>query len=202
MIAEKPKYGTSPIIDRMASDPKWSEEFAKLGKLKVKDGVTGVDILSEAWYMNGHYIPRSFHSAIEVDDKFILAWFWKNKNPKLFRMTHRQMDSVLLQIKYTGPLGIICTVSKEDGVPYYVRFSPKFNVGDYLREIFEDNYSGIMESLEDGKIPDLNPSCEWFGFIQNKGHGPTFESLRKDMSIDVVNAMKEKLDMLRQWNYF
>jgi hypothetical protein len=197
----KLQYGVSPLIEKLSLDKDWATKFARLGKLKVSDSpIVGIEVLTEAWYLNGKPIKHSLHSMMEIEERIALVWFWKNKQPRIYRLTHKLIEPLLFEVKYNGALGIHSIISEQDGLSYFMEFVPRFSAVDYVVNALGYNLEKLVELIESNE--EIKPSYDWFGGIQNNGNGIAINEFIKDICENPVAEMKRQIEFLRKWKYF
>ncbi len=154
----------------------WPEPFNFI----LQEKIDGVEISVEGFYINGELVPGTLNSTLESKRLFegdrgpntgcmgSVVWFWKEKRPKIYRMTLQKIEPFLRRFNYCGPLDVNCIVSEEDKMPYFLEFTTRFGY-DAFYALFEGmNYgmANFIVCLADGKPPVLKRSFEWLGAVR------------------------------------
>lgn len=132
----------------------------------------GVEVSSEAWFVDGIYIPNSYSNTWEQKKdrdgdigqqtgcqsstvKF-------NACPILYDELFVKLSPMLLEHKYTGPLDVNCIVSDE-GVPYFLEFTARMGYSAIYAfcTLLNIPIGEFIEMIAKGDIPELEPSDEW-----------------------------------------
>lgn len=148
----------------------------------LQERIYGVEVSTEVWYIDGEPIPNSLNSTFETKRFMVgdvgpnsgcmssLVWFWKNKDAKIYRLTHKLFEPYVKRFKYSGPLDINCIVSEKDKLPYFLEFTSRFgyNAVYAFYEGVRDktNFSELFNSLANGNMPKIEPSYNWLGAIR------------------------------------
>jgi phosphoribosylamine-glycine ligase len=185
--AFKPQDNKSPVktyvsqtTDEMLEMMEW---FKKSWKGKVdfilQGKIDGTEVSTEAWYVNGEFVPNSINSTIELKrlmegDKGpntgcmgSVVWFWKKQNPKIYKHTLARIEPFLKRHKYNGPLDMNCIVSDKDGLPYFLEFTSRFGYNALYAAIPElEPIDEFLAKCARGELPTIRPSYKWTGAVR------------------------------------
>jgi len=146
----------------------------------LQEKIEGVEISTEMFYVDGAPVPGSLNSTLELkrfmnDDKGpqtgcsgSVVRFWKQSDPKIYRLSLKKMGSFLKRFKYNAPLDVNCIISEEDKLPYFLEFSSRFgyNAIYALAEGLNMKIGDFVSQMASGDIPELKPSFDWLGAIR------------------------------------
>ena len=146
----------------------------------LQEKIEGVEISTEMFYANGVPVSGSLNSTLELkrlmnDDKGpqtgcsgSVVRFWKQPDPKIYRLSLKKMDSFLKRFKYSAPLDVNCIISEKDKLPYFLEFSSRFgyNAIYALAEGLNMKIGDFVLEMASGELPELKPSFDWLGAIR------------------------------------
>jgi phosphoribosylamine--glycine ligase len=139
--------------------------------------VDGIEVSSEAWFVNGEYIPDSYNNTWETkrfmnDDLSCNTGCMSsivkfNACPKLFDKTFKKLAPWLKLHKYTGALDINCIIDYE-GTPYMLEWTARMGYSAIYAfcALLDMPISEFIATIAEGKIPDIEPSDEWAGALR------------------------------------
>jgi len=125
-----------------------------IGDFILQEFIDGVEMAWEAWYSNGQQVGEI---NMTFDEKKL---FDHDKGPtvggtvnvdiirdttnRLYKETSEGIEKILEGIKYTGPFDAAFLISRADGKPYFMEFTPRFG--------YPSSYN-ILHGTEDvGKV--------------------------------------------------
>jgi hypothetical protein len=137
------------------------------------------------YYVNG--ILRYLYSYIDINDITLLR-FWKNKCPKIYRMTLQKIELFLNQFKYNGLLTCNIQIGQnrtkvigwDTQIPHKIVLS--------LLEAVNQPYNQWLLNTVSGNIKE--PSYEW--------HGQNGNIISQNKVLTIAD---KELKQLRQWKY-
>lgn len=184
----KPTDNKSPAYTYVSTDKddliEMLSYFQKIWQGKVdfilQERIDGVEISTECFYVNGKSVPNSLNSTIEQKRFFegdkgentgcmnSIVRFWKNQNPKIYRLTLKKIEPFLKRFKYNAPLDVNCIISNKDHLPYFCEFSARigYNAVYAFCEGLNMELGKFFSALASGQIPKLNPSYDWLGAVR------------------------------------
>jgi phosphoribosylamine--glycine ligase len=137
----------------------------------------GVEVSSEAWFVDGEYIPNSYNNTWE-QKKFLVGSLGPNTGcmsstvkfnacPPLYNETFKKLEKWIKLKKYTGPLDINCIVGY-DGTPYMLEWTARMGYSAIYAfcVLLNMPISEFIETIANGKIPKIKPSTEWSGALR------------------------------------
>lgn len=188
----KPLDNKSPAFTYKAIDSEDMVEmltyFHKIWQGKVEfilqERINGTEVSTECFYVNGEPVPNSLNSTLECkrflnDDKgpntgcsTSVVWFWKQPNPKIYRLGLKRMEPFLKRFQYNAPLDCNIIISEKDKMPYFIEWTSRFgysaiyalcegmgvDVGKFISDLANGN-SGANGSL-------LRPYYGWLGSVR------------------------------------
>ncbi len=145
----------------------------------LQEKIDGTELSCEAWYVDGEIVPNSINSTVETK-RFMegdkgpncgcmgsVVWFWKQKNPKIFRHTLARLQPFLKRYKYNGPLDVNCIVSEKDGLPYFLEFTARFGYSALYAAASElGKLDDLFITLATGKTPVIQPTYRYCGAVR------------------------------------
>jgi len=146
----------------------------------LQEKIDGVEVSVEGFYIDGQLVPQSLNSTIECK-KFMdgdkgentgcqgsVVWFWRKKDPKLYRLSLRKAEPFLRRFKYSGPLDCNCIVSAKDQMPYFLEWTARFGYSAIyaLSEGLNCKVGDFIAGLAAGDPPKLRPSYDWLGAVR------------------------------------
>jgi len=196
----KPQDNKSPAFTYVPDDQEdlaeMLEYFSKTWTAKIdfvlQEKIEGVEISTEAWYVNGELVPNSINSTLETK-RFLdgdygpntgctssTVWFWPEKAPNkwakrtepttatIYRLTLKMMESFLKRYKYNGPLDINTIISEKDKLPYFLEYTARtgYSALYALCEGLNMEIGQFFSELASGEIPELKPSYDYLGAVR------------------------------------
>lgn len=184
----KPTDNASPAYTYVSTDKEDLIEmlsyFQKIWKGKVEfilqEKIEGVELSCERFYVNGEPVSNSLNSTLEVK-RFMdgdngpqtgcqgsVVWFWKQTNPKIYRLGLKKVEPFLKRFKYNAPLDVNCIISDKDKLPYFCEFSSRigYNAIYALCEGLNMEVGKFFSDMASGQIPKLSPSYDWLGAVR------------------------------------
>lgn len=137
----------------------------------------GIEVSSEAWYVDGVYVPNSYNNTWETK---------RDRNDDIGAMTGCQSSTVKFNAcpilydelfvklapwiklhKYTGPLDINCIIDYQ-GIPRMLEFTARMGYSAIYAfcEILDIPISEFIATIAEGKIPKIKPYNEWAGALR------------------------------------
>lgn len=179
----KPQDNKSPCFTYVSEGP--DDMIDMLGYFKglwpkmefvLQEKVEGVEVSTEAWYVNGELVPNSINSTIETK-RFMdgdkgpncgcmtsVVWFYKGK-PKIYFQTLGKLEKFLKRKRYSGPLDINCIVTK-DG-PYFLELTTRFGYNAVYAALNQlPEFGNFLADLAHGRIPKIKPSQNYSAAIR------------------------------------
>jgi phosphoribosylamine--glycine ligase len=184
----KPENNQLPVYTYVSTDTEDMLEmlgyFKKMWQGKVdfvlQEKIDGIEISVEGFYLDGELVPNSLNSTLE-SKRFMegnkgentgcqgsLVWFWKKKEPKIYRLSLKRIEPFLRRFKYSGPLDCNCIVSGRDQMPYFLEWTARFGYSAIyaLAEGLNVSVSDFIGDLAAGEVPSLKPSYDWLGAVR------------------------------------
>ncbi len=138
--------------------------------------VEGVEVSTEAWFVNGELVPNSINSTIETK-RFMdgdkgpncgcmtsVVWFYKGK-PKIYFHTLGKLEKFLKTKRYSGPLDMNCIFTK-DG-PYFIELTTRFGYNAIYAALQQlPEFGSFLADLAKGKIPKIKPSTDYSAAVR------------------------------------
>lgn len=135
--AETSYVGSSP--DDMIAQLEYfqKEKLIESGtKFILQEKLEGVELSTEQWFYNGNPV---FPANGTMETKKLMdndlgpntgcssstCWFYEVDQPKIIKETLAKVYPLMKQTKFTGPLDINCIISKKDGLPYGIEWTPR-----------------------------------------------------------------------------
>jgi len=186
----KPENNQTPAFTYLSTDTEDMVEmldyFEGIWENKVdfllQEYVTGVELSVEGWYKNGLLIPGSLNSTLEQkrfleDDRGAqtgcmgsVVRFWREKQPKIYRLTLKKLESFLRRFKYSGALDCNTIISEKEQLPYFLEFTARFGYNALYAacEGLRGKISTLMADLAnpDDAGPVMRASGEWLGAVR------------------------------------
>lgn len=139
-----------------------------------------VEISTECFYVNGEPVPNSLNSTLETkkflnDDKgpntgcqSSVVWFWKQNNPKIYRLGLKKIEPFLKRSKYNAPLDVNMMISEKDNLPYFLEWTTRFGYSAIyaLCEGLNMEVGKFISEMASGQMPKLRPSYDWLGAVR------------------------------------
>ena len=140
------------------------------GDFILQDFVDGWEISTEGWFSNGNPIPALANGTMERK-KFLtgdlgcqtgsessVVWPYGTDRTKIFQKTLWKMYPILKEMKFTGPIDINAIISKQDGQPYFLEFTPRFGYSAFyaLAELIDGHLGQFFYDIALGKLDDIS----------------------------------------------
>ena len=143
----------------------------------LQEMIEGAEVSSECWFVNGEPLVGSFNNTFELKrdktgDKgpntgcqFSAVKF--NAYPKLYDLFDK-IGKWCKKVKLHGPLDLNCMVSKIDGKPYLLEFTPRMGYSAMYAFVQGLNMkvADFISACARGEMPDLKPSTDWLGALR------------------------------------
>lgn len=179
----KPADNKSPCYTYVSEGP--DDMIDMLGYFKtplpkmefvLQEKVEGVEVSTEAWYVNGELVPNSVNSTVETK-RFMdgdkgpntgcmtsVVWFYKGK-PKIYFQTLAKLEKFLKKKRYSGTLDMNCIVTK-DG-PYFLEFTARFGYNAVYAALQQlPEFGNFLADMARGKIPKIKPSKDYSAAVR------------------------------------
>jgi len=146
----------------------------------LQEKIEGIELSVEGWYLNGELIPGSLNSTIELK-RFMsgdigpntgcmgsVVRFWKKREPKIYKLTLKKMESFLRRFAYSGPLDCNCIISERTKLPYFLEWTARmgYNAIYAAAEGMNVKWGSFICELAHGEIPYLTPSYDWLAALR------------------------------------
>lgn len=147
----------------------------------VEQAVGGIEVTIGCFYHNGQPIEATIHSAIELTRAMAqgvgpqtagagcVAWFWRNRHNKLWRLTHERLSGFLSRNRYTGPLTLrVCVPDAGEHLPVLVSAVCQLSYPTFhalCGGLGGLDLAAFLDGLTTGSV-DLHPSHEWLGAVR------------------------------------
>lgn len=174
----KPQDNKSPMFTYVSEGP--DDMIDMLGYFKtlwpkmefvLQEKVEGVEVSTEAWYVNGELVPNSINSTVETK-RFMdgdkgpntgcmtsVVWFHKGK-PKIYFQTLGKLEKLLKRKKYSGPLDMNCIITKEG--PCFLEFTARFGYNAVYAALQQlPEFGNYLADMAQGRIPKIKPSQDY-----------------------------------------
>jgi len=179
----KPTDNKSPCYTYVSEGP--DDMIDMLGHFKtlwprtefvLQEKIDGVEISTEAWYVNGELVLNSVNSTIETK-RFMdgdkgpntgcmtsVVWFYKGK-PKIYFQTLAKLEKFLKKHKYSGPLDMNCILTK-DG-PYFLEFTTRFGYNAVYAALSQlPEFGDFLATLAKGNMPKIKPTKDYSAAVR------------------------------------
>jgi len=188
----KPANNASPALTYLSDSPEDMVEM--LGYFKsiwtgkvdfiLQKRIYGVEVSTECFYVKGEPVPNSLNSTFETKRlmngdngpntgcQSSVVRFWKQSNPKIYRLGLKKMEPLLKRFKYNGPLDCNTIVSETDKMPYFLEWTARLGYSAIyaLCEGIGVNVGDMIASLANGSPGAsgalLRPSYDWCGAVR------------------------------------
>ncbi len=173
----KPHGNQSIDLTYVAKDPddmihelEWIQKSGLMeSDFILQDFMDGYELSTEMWFSNGNPIESLANSTVE-QKKFLTGdlgpntgcetstvWPYGTDRVKIIDKTLSLLYPILKEMKYTGPLDVNSIVSKEDGEPYFLEWTPRlgYNAIYAFMELLDGPISDFFYHVSIGKTDDL-----------------------------------------------
>ena len=135
----------------------------------LQEFVEGIEISTEAWFSHGDPISQMCNGTIE-QKKFMagdkgpntgcessIVWPYESDYDKIVQKTIRKMYPVIKEYGYSGPIDVNAIISKEDGEPYFLEFTPRFGYSAVyaLAELIEGDLGEFFYNIASRNVNDI-----------------------------------------------
>jgi len=157
------------------------EDVMKGKEFILQEKIEGVEISVEGFYVDGKLVQGTLNSTLEAK-KFLegdkgentgcagsAVRIWKEKQPKIYRLTLKKLEPFLERFGYAGALDVNCIVSEKDKMPYFIELTTRFGYNSVyaLAEGLNEPIGEFISKMALRRpVAAVQRSYDWLGAVR------------------------------------
>lgn len=142
----------------------WGQQFIKGEPFELQQGITGIEISTEAWFDGTRFVPP-FNATLE-EKHFLtgdlgprtgcesnVVWIWSGTSPALPAATVLRLAPMLKASGYVGPIDLNAILT-DDGEPHGLEWSARlgFDASQAYSMLIDGDYGEQLEKFAHGDL--------------------------------------------------